>query len=86
MSTLQLTIDDELLNLLAQADETAERGAVNMIVLELFRRGTISTGKAAELLAIPKPAFIDLASSVGIEVLDLSESEWHDEARAAHRL
>ena len=50
-----------------------------MIVLELYRRGSISSGKAAELLAMPRLDFIRHASSLGIPHVDMTQDEWEAE-------
>jgi predicted HTH domain antitoxin len=81
MSTLQIQVSDELLALLNQHDQRADRSAIEMIVLELYRRGSISSGKAAELLAVSRIDFIHKASSLGIALLDMTDDEW-----AAERL
>ena len=50
-----------------------------MIVLELYRRGTISSGKAAELLDMPRLDFIRHASHLGIPHIDMTPDEWEAE-------
>lgn len=52
---------------------SAER---KMIVLELFRRGAISSGKTRELLGTPRLAFLHLASRLGIPFFDMTEDGW----------
>lgn len=47
-----------------------------MIVLELFRRGAISSGKTRELLGTPRLAFLHLASRLGIPFFDMTEDGW----------
>ena len=50
-----------------------------LIALELFREGCISTGKAAELLEIPKIAFIHLLKQYGINYFTESPAELVDQ-------
>ena len=50
-----------------------------MIVLELYRRGSISSGKAAELLAMPRLDFIRHASRLRIPHIDMTPDEWEAE-------
>jgi hypothetical protein len=57
-----------------------------MIVLELYRRGTISSGKAAELLGMPRIDFIKHASRLGIPYIDMTEEEWAAEKAASESL
>jgi predicted HTH domain antitoxin len=67
MATVQL--DDDLAAIL-------DRVAREMIVFELYRRGAISRGRAAELLGVPLYDFIKRASSLGIPYIDMTEDEW----------
>lgn len=46
-----------------------------LMALELFREGCISTGKAAEILDIPKIAFIQLLKQYGINYFTESPAE-----------
>jgi predicted HTH domain antitoxin len=73
MVTVQL--DDDLAAILKREDEPVERAALEMIVLELYRRGTISSGKAAELLDVPRYDFIQRASALGIPYFNLTPEE-----------
>jgi predicted HTH domain antitoxin len=50
-----------------------------MIVLELYRRRTISSGKAAELLGMGRADFIAYASRLGIPFFDMTDQEWEAE-------
>jgi predicted HTH domain antitoxin len=86
MVTLQ--ISDELAAILnqEQEDESIERIAREMIVLELYRRHTISGGRAAELLGVPLYDFIRRASSVGIPYIDMTEDEWESEMQLVRSL
>jgi predicted HTH domain antitoxin len=51
--------------------------------LELYRRRVISSGRAAELLAMPREEFIRYASRLGIPYIDLDEVELTRELEAA---
>jgi predicted HTH domain antitoxin len=54
------------------------------IVLELFREGKISSGKAGELLGMSKIKFIDLLGEYAIPYLDLSPGELTSDVQAAN--
>ncbi len=56
------------------------------MVLELYRRGVVSSGKAAELLAMERFAFVHYASRLGIAFFDMTENEWKTEAKLAKNL
>ena len=77
MVTVQ--IEDELAAFLQDADAPVEQTAREMIVIELYRRHTISRGKAAELLGMPLFDFLQLASKLGIPYIDMTLEEWEAE-------
>jgi Uncharacterised protein family (UPF0175). len=54
MSTVTIDLDEGLATLLHQTNQTVQVAASEMIVLELYRRGAISSGKAGELLGMPR--------------------------------
>jgi predicted HTH domain antitoxin len=79
MATQTVALDESLLALLETVNESAERAASELIVLELYRRQAISSGKAAELLHMPRLAFIELAASVGIPFFRITLDDWEEE-------
>jgi predicted HTH domain antitoxin len=79
MSAAQVDLGEELAAVLRELDGPLERAARELIVLELYRRGTISSGKAAELLGMPRLAFIQHASRLGIPYFNMTEDEWKEE-------
>ena len=83
---LNLEIDDTLLSILREIGPTTERAALELIVLELFRRAEISGGRAAELLGISRLDLIQRASEVGIPCASYSEDEWEEELRTIETL
>lgn len=81
MSEIRVRFDEELLPLLGESPEEIERHALEMIVLELYRRRTISAGRAAELLSMEQLAFIRWTGELGIPYFDLSADELREELR-----
>jgi predicted HTH domain antitoxin len=77
MVTVQ--IDDELADLIHEEDEPVDRVAKEMIVLELYRRHTISSGRAAQLLDMERADFIVHSSRLGIPFFDMSDEDWEAE-------
>ena len=67
-------------------DRPLEDNARESIILELYRQGKISSGKAAELLGMPRIAFIQHASDLGIPFFDMTEEEWRAEVDQARKL
>ena len=76
MATVQVDLDEELVPMLHRGNQTVERGAREVIVLELYRRGSISSGKAANALGMARVEFIQHASRLGIPYFALSREEW----------
>ena len=58
MNTVRIELDEGLAALLHQTNQSAQDAARAMIVLELYRRGVISSGKAGELLGRSRVDFI----------------------------
>jgi predicted HTH domain antitoxin len=79
MSSVKIEIDEPLAALLHQTNQPVQQAGREMIVLELYRRGTISSGKAAELLGMPRIDFIKHASGLGIPFFDMTDDEWESE-------
>jgi predicted HTH domain antitoxin len=88
MAMVTVQIGDDLAAILNQEQDEApiERVARELIVLELYRRHTISSGRAAELLSVPRYDFIKRASSLGIPYIDMTEEEWEYEIRLVNTL
>ena len=81
MSEIRVRVDDDFLSLLGGSPEEIERQALEMIVLELYRRRTISAGRAAAVLGMEELAFIRWTGALGIPYFDLSADELREELR-----
>jgi predicted HTH domain antitoxin len=79
MSTVTVELEDDLVALLHQSNQPLQQAVRELMVLELYRRGTISSGKAAELLAMPRWEFVRHASHLGIPYFEMTEDEWKAE-------
>ena len=77
--TIDIPLDSELAGVLQMFDRPLKDTARELIVLELYRQGKISSGKAAELIGMPRIAFIQHASTLGIPFFDMTEEEWRAE-------
>jgi predicted HTH domain antitoxin len=86
MSVIQLELDQEIAVLLQGSNQPMPQVASELIVLELYRRGTISSGKAAQLLDMSRFEFIRHASRLGIPFFDLTDEEWAAEQARAETL
>lgn len=79
MNTVKIDLQEGLAALLHQTNQPVQEAAREMIVLELYRRGAISSGKAAELVGMPRLDFIRHASHLGIPNIDMTGDEWEAE-------
>jgi len=85
MDSTILNLGEDLSGFLATLGEPIKQTAREMIVFELYRRSLISSGKAAELLGIPRREFIQRASELGIPYLRFTEDEWQAEVAESKR-
>jgi predicted HTH domain antitoxin len=81
MNTVKLEIEEDLVSLLSQLNQPVQNVARELIVLEMYRRGMISSGKAAQLLKMPRLEFIHHASKLGIPYFQMTEDEWNAEVK-----
>ena len=86
MNKLAIDIEDELAELLCQADQQPQQAARELIVLERYRRRSISSGKAAEWLGRDREDFIRFASGLGIPYLEMNSEDWDAERTASEQL
>ena len=86
MSATQIDLGNDLTAVLQSLNQPLQQSVREMIVLELYRRSTISSGKAAELLGMPRMAFVEYASRLGIPYFDMTKEEWDSELRRLQKL
>ena len=81
MSTVTVNLEEELVALLHQLNQSVEQAARELIVLELYRRGLISSGKGAQLLGMGRQEFVHYASRQGIPFFEMTADEWEQELK-----
>lgn len=86
MNTINLTLEDDVAALLQATNQPVHNAAREFIILELYRRGTISSGKAAELLQMSRWEFVRYSSRLGIAFFDMTDDEWNAERLQAQAL
>ena len=86
MGVVQVEIGQDLVDLLEELHRPVKEAARELIVLELYRQGEVSSGKAAELLCMQRGEFIRYASARGIPYLQLSGEELRREAEDSRSL
>ncbi len=65
MNTISIALEEDIAALLQALNQPVQQAAREFIVLELYWRGTISSGKAAQLLNMPRWEFVRHASRLG---------------------
>ena len=86
MGAVQVEIGQDLVDLLDELHRPVKEAARELIVLELYRQGEVSSGKAAELLRMQRGEFIRYASARGIPYLQLSGEELRREVEDSRSL
>jgi predicted HTH domain antitoxin len=86
MGAVQVELGQDLVDLLEELQRPVKEAARELIVLELYRQGEVSSGKAAELLDMPRGEFIRYASTRGIPYLQLSREELRREVEDSRSL
>jgi len=85
MSSIHLEVDEDFAELLGSSPEQIERTALEIIVLDLYRRHVISGGRAAEILNLDLLTFIRWSGSLGIPYFDMTPEDWEQELRAIRK-
>ena len=70
VATLNIPLPDDMRNALPISEEELAALALEALLLRLYERGDISSGKAAELLHISRREFLDLLGEHGITTFD----------------
>ena len=86
MAVVQIDLDDELVAVLEEVGRPAKESVRELIVLELYREGLISSGKAAEFIGLPRAEFIKRAGQQGIPYFQMSSEELRREIDQAKAL
>lgn len=86
MEAVPIQLDQDLVELLEELQRPAKESARELIVLELYRQGEVSSGRAAQLLAMRRDEFIKYASERGIPYLQLTAEELRREVEDSKSL
>ena len=86
MSSVTIELDAGMVEVLGLLDQPIDQAVRELIVLELYRRSVISTGKAAHLLHMPLLDFIRYSGNLGIPYFRMTKEEWEEEVRQIRSL
>jgi predicted HTH domain antitoxin len=75
MPPVHIELDQDVVALLEGLRRPAKAAARELIVLELYREGALSSGRGAELLDLSREEFIRQASQRGIPYFQLRDDE-----------
>ena len=81
--TLSVDLPEVVVELLAPTPEEAAMRLAVLAMIEMFRRGEVSSGWAAEQLGISKWDFLDLLFDHDVPYFDLSAEELREQVRVA---
>jgi predicted HTH domain antitoxin len=73
-----VVLDDELAALL-EREKPLDQAARETLVMDLFRRGKVSTGKACELLGLDRISFARRAAELDIAYFQMTKEDWEAE-------
>lgn len=79
MSQTHIALDKGVSELLGDSPEQIERRALEIIVLDLYRRHELSVGCAAEFLGLDQLSFIRWSGAQGVPFFDMTAEEWAQE-------
>lgn len=86
MGAASVEIDRDLVDLLEELRRPAKQAARELIVLELYRQGEVSSGRAAQLLGKERGEFIRYASDQGIPYFQIDADELQRELDTLKKL
>jgi predicted HTH domain antitoxin len=81
-----IEVDEELIGILRELEQPIDKAATELIVLELYRLGRVSSGRAASILRMSRKDFIQHASDLGIPYLRLTAEDLDSEIQTGRSL
>jgi predicted HTH domain antitoxin len=86
MAAASVELDQDLVDLLEELQRPVKATARELIVLELYRQGEVSSGRAAQLLGKEREEFIRYASEQGIPYFQIEGDELQRELDTLNKL
>ena len=85
MSQVLIPFDESVTELLGDSPEQIKRSALEIVVLDLFRRHVISAGRGAEILDLDLLAFARWSGARGVPYFDSDPEDWENQLRAINK-
>ena len=86
MATVIVDLPADLVSAAKLDQGNVSQEAAKFIALELFREGTVSLGRAAELCLTPLAAFMDFAATHGVPPLNYGMEQFDEDRRTLAKL
>ena len=86
MATVNLELPADLVSVAKLDQGNVSQEAAKLIALELFREGTVSIGRAAELCATPLAVFIEFSAGHGVPPLNYGMEQFEEDRRTLAKL
>jgi len=83
---ITMSIPSEILPIVAKRRKDVPSKVLEYLILELYRLGELSSGKAAEYLEMERFEFVRFASRRGIPFFEMDREELLQDCRQAHRI
>lgn len=85
LKTIEITFPSEMLDRLSTTYQDSADLIKEAAVLELYREGKISSGKAAEILGMERFEFIRYAGMKGIPFIRITPEELEEEVKTMEK-
>lgn len=82
---ITIQIPSEILPVVAKKRKDIPSKVLEYLILELYRLGELSSGKAAQYLHMGRFEFIRFASRQGIPFVDMDKDEVSEDFKQAHK-
>lgn len=86
MAVVSMEMPDEMIRFVKPADKNEQLKINAMILYPYIRQGTISHGRAAEILGIFKMDLITLYGKMGLPYVEMSDDELEEELKTVEYL
>lgn len=83
---ITMTIPSEILPIVAKRRKDVPSKVLEYLILELYRLGELSSGKAAQYLEMERFEFVRFASRNGIPFFEMDKEELLQDYRQARRM
>ena len=82
---ITINVPSEILPIVARKKKDVPSKVLEYLILELYRLGELSSGKAAQYLNMERFEFVRFASRQGIPYVDMDKEEVSQDYKQAHK-